>query len=74
MADTLSKLATIDVNSFGRSVYLEVLGEPSTLKKVVMAVERSNCWLTLYLEYLNLNEGRLPSNRMLAKKVKHRSS
>lgn len=72
LVDALSRLATMDATSCNGLVYLEVSDEPNILRKAVMTVERSNGWLTPYLDYLN--KGRLPSDRVVAKKIKHRSS
>lgn len=71
VVDALSKLAIMEVTSFGGLVYLEVLDASSVRRTKISVVERSNCWLTIYLDYL-ANE-KLPSDRMLAKKIKHRS-
>lgn len=72
VVDALSKLATTNARLFGGSVYLEVLNAPSIQKQGVVVIERSYYWLTSYLDYLS--EGKLHSDRILAKKVKHRSS
>lgn len=72
VANVSSKLATPDASSFNGSMYLEVLSEPTIVKKVVMEIEHSNFWLTPYLGYLS--ERKLPSDRILAKKIKHQSS
>lgn len=60
------------MSSFGGSIYLDVLDALSVQKTEVLVVERSNCWLTSYLEYLS--DRILPSDRMLARKIKHKSS
>lgn len=72
IADALSKLATTDVNVFSGSVYLEILQHPSVHHELVMCADRTNCWLTPYLEYLA--DGVLPSDQMLAKKIKYKSA
>lgn len=60
MADTLSKLATTEVSSFSGSVYLEVIDVLSIQKAEVLVVERTNYWLTPYLDYLS--DGIFPSD------------
>jgi len=72
IADALSKLATTDAVVFNGSVYLEVLQQPSIQYEAVMRIERCNCWMTPYIEYLAY--GVLPSDQMLAKKVKCKSA
>lgn len=67
----LAKLATTDASTFNGSVYLEVLNQPSVQHAEVMFLERSNCWMTPYLNYLF--DGILPLDRMLVKKIKYRS-
>lgn len=71
IADALAKLATTDASTFSGSVYLEVLNQPSVQHARVMFLERSNCWMTPYLNYLV--DGVLPLDQMLAKKIKHKS-
>lgn len=60
MADTLSKLAMTEVSSFSGSVYLEVIDVLSIQKAEVLVVERTNYWLTPYLDYLS--DGIFPSD------------
>lgn len=71
-ADVLSKLAITVASDFDGSVYLETLQQPNIQHESVMCVERSNCWMTPYLEYLA--DGVLPLDQMLAKKIKYKSS
>lgn len=72
VVEALSKLATTEACSFTGLVYLEVLDTPSIQKVEVFVIERSNGWLTPYLDYLN--DGIFPSDWILIKKIKHRSS
>lgn len=72
VADALARLATTEASSFNGSVYLEVLERPSVSRTEVLALDRLDCWLTPYITYLV--DGTLPSDRILARKVKHRSS
>lgn len=72
VADALSKLATTEASTFYGSVYLEVLNAPSVSRLEVSAIDRLDCWLTPYIEYLN--DRILPSDWVLAKKIKYKSS
>lgn len=71
VVDALSKLAITEASSFSDSVYLEVLNVPSIQRLEVLCIERSNYWLTPYLNYLS--DGVLPSDQLLAKKMMHKS-
>lgn len=72
VADALARLTMIEASSFSVSVYLEIFDAPSVHKLEVLALDRLNCWLTPYIEYLN--DGILPTDRVLVKKIKHKSS
>lgn len=53
-------------------MYLEVLDALNVQKLEIMMVKRMDCWLTPYIQYLG--DGILPSDRILAKKIKYKSS
>lgn len=50
---------------------MEILDAPSVQRSEVLVVERLDCWLTPYIEYLS--DMVLHSNRILAKEIKYRS-
>ncbi|XP_052185187.1 uncharacterized protein LOC127796825 [Diospyros lotus] len=70
-ADALSKLASTKETT-GRTVYVEVLQQPSIEKPEVACIENSNDWRTPFYKYLTAGE--LPTDPKEARKIKFRGA
>ncbi|XP_052185282.1 uncharacterized protein LOC127796919 [Diospyros lotus] len=70
-ADALSKLASTKETT-GRTVYVEVLQQPSIEEPEVACIENSNDWRTPFYKYLTTGE--LPADPKEAKKIKLRGA
>ncbi|XP_052190043.1 uncharacterized protein LOC127799867 [Diospyros lotus] len=70
-ADALSKLASTKETT-GRTVYVEVLQQPSIEESEVACIENSSDWRTPFYKYLTTGE--LPADPKEAKKIKFRGA
>lgn len=70
-ADALSKLASTKETT-GRTVYVEVLQQPSIEELEVAGIENNNDWRTPLYKYLTAGE--LPANPIEARKIKVRGA
>ncbi|XP_043705449.1 uncharacterized protein LOC122655311 [Telopea speciosissima] len=71
--DALSRLATLEFQDLGRTIYIDVLGVPSIEETVdVLPIEVEPCWMDPLIAYLQ--RGSLPTNKEEAKKIRIRAA
>lgn len=72
-ADALSKLAALVVEEFKGLVYIEVLTDANTVKRIIHNFEddRFDGWMALFLGYLG--DEKLSMDKIEAKRVKYQS-